>query len=67
MDDQHTGLRVLFNKDVCVRIGLAKTTLYKMIAAGTFPKPRQIGGRKMGWPSSQVDDWINAWAKDAKP
>lgn len=41
------------------RMGLAKSTLYQMIAGGKFPKPFSInGGKAAGWLTSTVDRWL---------
>jgi prophage regulatory protein len=41
------------------RLGLAKSTLYQMIAGGRFPKPFSInGGKAAGWLTSTVDQWL---------
>jgi prophage regulatory protein len=40
--------------------GLARSTIYKYIAEGTFPKPVSLGDRCVGWVESEVHDWILA-------
>ena len=40
--------------------GVARSTLYKMIAAGTFPEPIQLGQRSVGWVESEVQSWIKS-------
>jgi|AntRauMinimDraft_4_1070384.scaffolds.fasta_scaffold07855_2 prophage regulatory protein len=51
-------MRILRLKDVIEKTGLARATVYKYIAAGTFPKPIPLGGRSVGWVDSEVHDWI---------
>ena len=41
-------------------IGLKRSTIYAMIAEGTFPKPLQLGKRAVGWPSATVKLWIDS-------
>lgn len=60
--ENYSPMSVVFIEQVCPTIGLGKSTLYKMIADGKFPKPRQIGGRRMGWLRSEVDDYLKNWA-----
>ena len=38
--------------------GLGRSSIYKFIALGTFPKPVQLGDRAVGWVDHEVDDWI---------
>lgn len=38
--------------------GLARSTIYKFISQGTFPRPISLGGRCVGWVGSEVMDWI---------
>ena len=38
--------------------GLGESAIYLRVAAGTFPKPIDLGGRARGWRSSDIDRWI---------
>lgn len=38
--------------------GLARSTLYKFIAEGRFPKPVKLGARMVAWVKSEVQTWI---------
>jgi prophage regulatory protein len=51
-------MRILRLKDVIEKTGLARSTIYKYVDAGTFPKPIPLGGRSVGWVDSEVHDWI---------
>jgi len=44
--------------------GLGRSTVYKYIAEGLFPKPIQLGERAVGWLESEVTDWIKARIKE---
>ena len=54
------GLRILRMKMVIEITGLARSTVYKYIAEGIFPKPITLGGRSVGWVESEVFAWIQA-------
>ena len=43
---------------VKTRTGIGTTSIHKLIAAGTFPKPVPLIGRSVGWLSSEIDEWI---------
>ena len=38
--------------------GISRTTLWRWVRDGHFPKPTKIGPNKNGWLESQVEDWI---------
>lgn len=43
---------------VIERVGMRRSSIYAAVAAGTFPAPVKLGARSVGWPSDQVDRWI---------
>jgi len=40
------------------RTGLSRSTIYRNIQAGTFPKQIRIGKRCAGWRESALNDWL---------
>ncbi len=55
---QEIAMRILRLRNVMEKTGLARSTIYKYIDAGTFPKPIDLGGRSVGWVDSEIDGWI---------
>ncbi|QLC72376.1 AlpA family transcriptional regulator [Pseudomonas sp. LPB0260] len=53
-------MRIIRLKEVIESTGLARSTIYKYILEGTFPKPVPLGERCVGWVESEVHDWILA-------
>ncbi|PPI78612.1 AlpA family transcriptional regulator [Marinobacter flavimaris] len=51
-------MRILRLKDVIEKTGLARSTIYKYVDTGDFPKPISLGGRSVGWVDSEVHEWI---------
>lgn len=51
--------RLLRLADVKQRIGLGKTVIYGMIAAGKFPKPYKPTARAARWSEREIDRWIS--------
>lgn len=47
-------------KKVLEQTGLCRTSVYKAIKAGTFPRQVPLGGRAVGWLASEVEAWIRA-------
>ena len=57
-DPNQQGLSILRRKQVEARTGLARSTIYHHIKAGTFPRPIPLGPRAVGWLESDVSNWI---------
>ena len=38
--------------------GLARSTVYKFMAEGQFPKPVKLGVRMVAWVESEIQEWI---------
>ena len=53
-------MRIIRLKEVIDSTGLARSTIYKYVGEGTFPKPVSLGDRCVGWVDSEVRDWILA-------
>jgi prophage regulatory protein len=51
---------ILRLKQVKVRTGLARSTLYERIKAGDFPPQVSLGARAVGWLEADVEAWIGA-------
>ena len=45
-------------KSVLEKTGLKRSSLYKLIHLGTFPKPIKITAKAVAWPSNEVEDWV---------
>ncbi len=44
---------------VKTQTGLSRSTLYKLISLGSFPKQIDLGGgRAVGWLESDIQNWI---------
>lgn len=46
--------------EVVSKTGLSRSTIYKYIAEGVFPRSVSLGYRSVGWVESEVVDWILA-------
>lgn len=45
-------------RDVVARTGLSRTTIYRRIAAKTFPPSIPISDGLVAWYESDIDDWV---------
>ena len=51
-------MRIIRLSEVLANTGLARSTVYKYVAEGCFPKPVSLGDRAVGWVESEVQDWV---------
>jgi prophage regulatory protein len=45
---------------VKARTGLSRTTLYRQVSCGEFPRPVSIGKRAIGWVEAEIEGWIDS-------
>jgi prophage regulatory protein len=57
MSDENAD-RILRIKAVLQRTGLTRSTLYRKIQNGTFPKQVSISVRCAGWRESAINEWL---------
>lgn len=50
--------RILRLKTVLDRTGLSRSTLYRKVQNGTFPRQIAISTRCAGWRESHINDWM---------
>jgi prophage regulatory protein len=50
--------RIIRLKTVLARTGLSRTTLYRKIGEGTFPRQIKISIHGAGWRESAVERWV---------
>lgn len=50
--------RILRLNAVLDRTGLSRSTLYRKVQTGTFPKQVRIATRCTGWRESAINDWM---------
>ena len=58
--------RILRIPAVLERLGIGRSTLYEMQARGDFPQSIPIGARSVGFLESDVNEWIEARARNAR-
>lgn len=44
--------------EVCRATGLSRSSLYRLIADGRFPRPVRLTATAVAWPSDEVSAWI---------
>lgn len=52
--------RLIRLTDVLERVPVSRTTLWRWMRAGLFPKRVQIGPNTVGWWEDEIDDWLKS-------
>jgi prophage regulatory protein len=55
--------KILRTHQVLDATGLTRATLYRYMAAGTFPLPIQLGPQSRGWSEEAVKAWLASRAR----
>lgn len=42
------------------RVGVSRSTIWKMVSEGRFPAPHRLGPRSVAWLISDVESWIRS-------
>lgn len=53
------NVRLLTFKDVQRLTGLSRSTIYRQIKTGEFPKPKMLSQRKVGFLSRDLECWLD--------
>lgn len=51
-------MKIIRLKEVVSITSLARSTIYRYVGQGVFPKPISLGDRAVGWVESEVNEWI---------
>lgn len=52
------NIQILKLPEVIRITGRSGSSIYRGVAAGTFPKPIKLSTRSSGWVNSEVQDWL---------
>lgn len=61
VEQLHTALavkQIIKRPEVQTVAGLSRSSLYRLIAAGKFPKPVKLSSRAVGWRADEIAIWI---------
>lgn len=51
-------MRFISMKEVMHKTSLARSTIYKYLAEGGFPKSASLGANKVAWLESDIEEWM---------
>ena len=52
--------RILRLPEVLQKVGLSRSSIYRMINNEEFPAPLRLSSNAIGWFESDVNEWINS-------
>ena len=52
--------RLIPLREVMDRTSLSKPTIYRRMETGRFPRPFQVGERRVAWKESDVQQWLDS-------
>ena len=53
-----SATRLIRLKEVQHRVGLGRSTIYRWMSEGKFPKPFRLGGYVVAWAEEDIENWI---------
>ncbi len=54
------AMQLLGLKGVLELTSLSKSTVYRLVRAGVFPKPQRITIGRVAWREDVISEWINS-------
>ena len=52
--------RLLPLSEVQARCGLSRSTVYRQMGEGAFPRPLRVGVRAVRWRESEIESWLSS-------
>ena len=46
--------------DVCSELGISHSSIYRLLASGSFPKPLKLSKRAIGWERDHIQEWVKS-------
>jgi prophage regulatory protein len=58
--DKQTNKRLLRFSELRKTVPLSRSTIWRKVREGSFPKPVRIGKSAQAWLATEIDNWIAA-------
>ena len=55
---ERSEVEILRIREVVRRTALSRTTIWRQVRMGQFPSPLQLTENSIGWPSSEIEQWL---------
>lgn len=66
-DGRPSGHRLIGWSELCKRTSLSRSTIWRRMRDGHFPRPVTISKGRVAWIEAEVDYWIEARIDAARP
>lgn len=53
------------SRDLQIQMCVSKTTIWRWVRQGRLPKPTRLSPGVVGWPTSQLEQWLQSHAPEA--
>lgn len=60
---ERSATRLIRLPEVQHRVGLGRSTIYRWMSEGKFPKPVQLGGYAVAWGEEDIIAWVESQLK----
>lgn len=57
--------KIIGQNEICEITGLSRSTIWRMERDGQFPKRRQVSPSRIGWLSSEINEWLDNLGRNA--
>ena len=54
------GDHFIRQREVCARLGVSRTWLFRHVRAGSFPSPRRLSENAVAYLASEVEAWMKS-------
>ena len=58
--------RLIRLPEVMMRVGLGRSTIYRKMEEGRFPRSRSISPKCAVWIEAEIDEWINCLIRNGR-
>lgn len=59
--------RLLRLPEVKMTVGLGRSSIYRMVGEGNFPRPVHLSLRAVAWSSKDIDRWVRDRVQNGSP
>jgi prophage regulatory protein len=63
----HSVHTILRRREVERRVGLGRSSIYALIADGSFPEPIKLSKHAVGWIETEINSWLDKRIRASRP
>lgn len=57
---EEAAMRAMRFPEVRVRVGLSRTSVWRLERRGVFPRRRRLGANSVCWLESEIEEWLHS-------